>query len=194
MPAVADKPRLPAGPPAAGWLVLPNLITLGRLIAVPVILLLILRQRLDLAFMVFVFAGVSDALDGWLARSWQAHTRLGAILDPLADKALMATVYGALAFIGILPMWLAILVVARDGSIMAGVVTMRLLRRPLTIRPLAISKLNTLLQILLAGLALGLAGFGLAAPTLMAGLLLLVACVTIASGVAYAAQAVRRAA
>ncbi len=160
----------------------------------PATVWLMLQGRLDLAFLMFVAAGISDALDGWLARVRQARSHLGAILDPVADKALLISVYVTLAAIGVLPDWLAILVVFRDVLIMGGVLTFHLLGQPQPIRPLWVSKLNTVLQIALAAVALGLQGFGLMAEGVRDVLIVLVAASTLASGAAYAARAFGRAA
>jgi len=195
--ALPDAPdrlrgRLPA--PAdveAGLFTLPNLITLARLCAVPAAVWLILQHRLDLAFLVFVGAGISDAVDGWLARVWNARSALGALLDPVADKALLVSVYVTLAAIGVLPDWLAILVVFRDLLIVGGVLFLSVLGSPARIRPLLVSKANTVAQIGLAALALLLQGFGLAAPALLETMIWLVAATTLASGVAYVVQAAR---
>ncbi|MCX7684603.1 MAG: CDP-alcohol phosphatidyltransferase family protein [Acetobacteraceae bacterium] len=176
----------------AGPLSLPNLITLLRLCAVPAAVWLIIKGRLDLAFFVFVGAGVSDALDGWIARRWHLRSALGALLDPVADKALLVSVYVTLALIGVLPDWLAILVVFRDAVIMGGVVVFFLLGQPRPIEPILISKANTALQIGLAALALLLAGFGLEAAGLLEALVWAVAATTLASGAAYVWRALAR--
>ncbi len=146
---------------------LPNLITLARICAVPATIWLILQHRLDLAFLVFVGAGISDAIDGWLARALDARSALGALLDPVADKALLVSVYVTLAAIGVLPDWLAILVVFRDLVIVGGVLVLWVLGQPPSIRPILVSKVNTFMQIGLAALALLLAGFGLVAEHLL---------------------------
>lgn len=182
----------PRDAPAHVLLTLPNLITLARLCAVPAAVWLILQQRLDIAFLVFVAAGLSDGLDGWLARARNARSVVGAMLDPLADKALLVSVYVALAAVGVLPSWLAILVVFRDAMILGGIVFLWVLGRPPAIRPLFVSKLNTALQIVLAGAALAVAGFGLAAGWWLGALMAATALATLASGVAYVAQAARR--
>ena len=171
---------------------LPNLITMARLFAVPATVWLILNGRLDLAFWMFVGAGVSDAVDGWLARVRDARSALGAILDPVADKLLLVCVYVTLAAIGVLPDWLAILVVFRDLVIVGGVLVLWVLGQPPKIRPLMVSKLNTALQIALAALALLLAGFELRADGLLAAAVWTVAGTTLASGAAYVAAALRR--
>ena len=196
-PAAAPKPGPdaaadPGANPPAILLTLPNLITLARLCAVPAAVWLILQHRLDTAFLVFVGAGISDAVDGWLARVRNARSALGAILDPVADKALLVSVYVTLAAIGVLPDWLAILVVFRDMVIVGGILVLWVLGQPPAIKPLLVSKLNTLLQIALAALALLLAGFGLAADGLLVAMIWAVALSTLASGAAYVTAALRR--
>jgi cardiolipin synthase len=195
LPDAPDRLRRPAAPaPAegeAGLFTLPNLITFARICAVPAAVWLMLQHRLDLAFLVFVGAGISDGVDGWLARVWNARSALGALLDPIADKALLVSVYVTLAAIGVLPDWLAILVVFRDLLIVGGVIFLWVLGVPARIRPLLVSKANTLAQIALAALALLLAGFTLSAPFLLEAMIWLVACTTFASGAAYVVQAAR---
>ena len=182
--------------PAAGArdtpVTLPNLITLARLCAVPATVWLILNGRLDLAFWMFVGAGVSDAVDGWLARVRDARSALGAILDPVADKLLLVCVYVTLAAIGVLPDWLAILVVFRDLVIVGGVLVLWVLGEAPKIRPLMVSKLNTALQIALAAVALLLAGFDLRADGLLSAMVWTVAGTTLASGAIYVAAALRK--
>jgi cardiolipin synthase len=194
LPAASDPagPRQPAPGPEAGFFTLPNAITFARLCAVPAAVWLILQHRLDLAFWVFVGAGVSDALDGWLARVTHSRSALGALLDPVADKALLVTVYVALAAIGVLPDWLAILVVFRDLLIVGGVLVLYLLGAAPPIQPLFISKANTVLQIALAAAALFLAGFGIPDLWLLDALIVAVAASTLGSGAAYVVAAVRR--
>ncbi len=140
---------------------LPNIITLGRLVAVPLTVYFILIGDLAVAFWLFVAAGVSDAVDGAIARLFDARTVLGAFLDPLADKALLVSVYLSLAKIGLLPLWLVILVVFRDLLIVGGVLLSYTLRQPVVLRPLYVSKLNTLAQLMLAALVLAVNGPGL---------------------------------
>ena len=163
---------------------LPNAITFARLCAVPVSVWLVLRQRFDLAFALFAAAGLSDAVDGWLARR-QGGTALGAMLDPAADKALLVCMYITLATVGVLPDWLAILVVFRDLVIVGGLLVLWMLGQPVRVRPLSVSKLNTALQLLLVAVALALAGFGLRAPGLLQALVWGVAGTTLVSGAAY---------
>lgn len=173
----------------------PNLITLARLCAVPLAFWLVLDGLMAAAFGLFVLAGASDAVDGWLARRSGGASRLGAILDPVADKALIVTMYVTLAAVGVLPGWLATLVVFRDLVIVGGVLVLGLLGHPLVIRPLFVSKINTVLQIVLVALTLCLAGFGPVGPvgaSMAQVLSWAVAVTTLASGVAYVWRAAHR--
>lgn len=183
---------LAEAPPGPVLLTLPNLITMARLCAVPFTVWLMLHGRLDIAFWMFVAAGVSDGVDGWLARVRNARSALGAILDPMADKLLLVCVYVTLAAIGVLPDWLALLVVFRDLVIVGGVLALWMLGEPPAIRPMMLSKANTALQLALAAVALLLAGFGLRADWLLAGLVWTVAATTAASGAVYVVTALRR--
>ncbi len=167
-----------------------NVVTFARLCAVPLAMWLVLRQDFHLAFGLFVAAGLSDAVDGWLARR-RGSTALGAMLDPVADKALLVCMYVTLAGIGVLPDWLAILVVFRDLVIVGGILVLWQLGQVVPIRPLLISKVNTALQILLVALVLLLTGFLLRAPVLMAVLVWAVATTTLCSGAAYVWSAAR---
>ena len=189
-----DAPGTPRqavpGTPRHDILNLPNLVTFARLCAVPPALWLVLDGRPGWAFGVFVLAGASDALDGWLARR-QGGTVLGAWMDPAADKALLVGMFIVLAMQGLLPAWMAGLVVARDLVIIGGIIAMWRMRRPIRIRPLLAGKLNTALQILLVGVVLLLEGFGLRAPWLRQALTLLAAVTTMWSGGAYVWNASR---
>jgi cardiolipin synthase len=172
-------------------LTLPNVITFGRLCAVPLAVWLVLQHHLVLAFFLFLAAGLSDAIDGWLARRSGGGNMVGAILDPVADKALLVTMYVTLAAVNELPDWLAILVVFRDALIVGGVIVLTVLGLPVAIQPLLISKLNTVLQIGLVTLTLSFAGFGLTAPLVMQVLSWAVAASTLVSGAAYVWNAAR---
>ncbi|MHB2166235.1 CDP-alcohol phosphatidyltransferase family protein [Alsobacter sp. R-9] len=170
---------------------LPNIITIGRLFLVPFVVAMIARQNWQLAFFAFVLAGVSDAIDGYIARRFDMRSELGAYLDPLADKALLVSIYVTLAIVGVLPSWLAIVVVSRDIMIMGAVVLSWLLDNPVAINPSRLSKINTAAQIGLAGLALGAHAFNLEDYVLQWELLVVVAALTIASAAAYLGQWLR---
>lgn len=181
-------------PPRAGGhdvVTLPNLISLVRLCAVPATVWLMLNGRLEAAFVVFALAGLSDGLDGWLARALDMRSTLGAMLDPVADKALLVSVFVTLAVTGVLPGWIAGLVVLRDGVILGGLAALWLLGRRPVIRPLWISKLNTVAQIALAAAALFWAGFAPAVASPVVPLIWLVAATTLVSGTAYVAGGAR---
>ncbi len=179
---MADGSRA-AGVPL-GLVTLPNAITFARLCAVPLAVWLVLRHDLGAAFGFFVAAGASDAVDGWLARHGRASA-VGAVLDPVADKVLLVSMYVTLAAIGVLPDWIAILVVFRDLLIVGGVLLLGVVGQPVPIRPLFISKVNTALQILLVAAALLLTALGMPARGLIDPLLWVVAATTLVSGAAY---------
>lgn len=164
---------------------IPNLITLGRVILVPIVFWLMLSGEMQAAFVLFVLAGVSDAVDGFLAKRFGWATELGAYLDPLADKLLIVCVFVALGASGKLPSWLVIAVVTRDILIVTAVVLSWLLNHPVRIKPLIVSKANTLAQILLAGLVLADEGFGLGLGTVRTVLVWVTAALTLASLAAY---------
>lgn len=173
-----------------GLITLPNVVTFGRLCAVPLAFWMVLEHRLDLAFFLFVGAGISDAVDGWLARRYGGNA-LGAILDPVADKTLLVTMYVTLAVVHVLPNWLAILVVFRDVVIVGGVILLGVLGQKVSIKPLWVSKLNTTLQIVLVATALFLTGFAFTVHYILTVLIWCVAASTLASGGAYVWRAAR---
>lgn len=195
-----DGARLAGARPFdAGLVTVPNVITFARLCAVPLAVWLVLRHDLAVAFWLFVAAGASDAVDGWLARRGRSSA-VGAVLDPMADKVLLVSMYVTLATVHVLADWLAILVVFRDVVIVGGVLVLAVLGQPVAIRPLYVSKLNTALQIVLVAIALLVAGFCppeytlpySIASRLLSGLTWLVAASTLVSGAAYVGHAARR--
>ncbi len=140
---------------------IPNAITLGRIILVPVIFWLLVSGHTKWAFIAFVVAGASDAVDGLLARRFKLQTEFGAYLDPIADKLLVASIYIALGVAGQLPSWLVIAVVSRDILIIIAVLLAWVVGRPLTMRPHIVSKWNTVAQLVLASVVLADEGFQL---------------------------------
>ena len=181
----ADLPPSPPAPTTPGALLnLPNIISFARLCAVPVAIYLVLEEAWAAAFALFAAAGISDAIDGWLARR-QGGTALGAALDPLADKMLMVGMYITLAAIRQLPIWLAILVVFRDVMIVGGLLLLWLYDHAMPIKPLSVSKVNTGLQIGLVGLVLAFNALGLGLPELRLAGIWLVAISTLFSFGAY---------
>ncbi len=169
---------------------LPNLISLARLLSVPLLVWALLAGELKLAFWIFIAAGVSDAVDGYVAKRLHVTSELGGYLDPLADKALLVSVYVTLGYQGYLPTWLVILVVFRDLMIIGGALLFQTLTHSLKMQPLLISKINTLAQIVLAAVVLGMAAFVLAGSAaagsdLYWALVYLVAVTTLLSGAGY---------
>ena len=164
---------------------IPNLITIGRLVLVPLIVWLMISGKPAGAFICFLAAGASDAVDGFLARQFNLRSDLGAYLDPLADKALLVSIYIALAMLDEIPVWVAILVVSRDLFIVAAVVLSWMIGQPIEVRPLAVSKINTVAQIVLAGFVLGELAVGVHLDIVRTGLIYLVGVLTVASAGAY---------
>ncbi len=144
-----------------------------------------------IAFVLFLAAGVSDAVDGFLAKRFDMTTELGAYLDPLADKALIVSIYLTLGINNLIPRWLVILVVSRDILIVGGIMLSWLIGNPLKIKPLLVSKLNTVAQIVFACVVLGSLGFDIEAEMLTLILMGLVAVLTLLSVAAYVAEWVR---
>jgi cardiolipin synthase len=170
---------------------LPNLITMARILCVPLIVWAITAGHMLPAFLLFLAAGVSDAVDGFLAKRFDMRTELGALLDPLADKALIVSIYVALGFTEVLPRWVVILVVSRDILIIGGFLLAMLIERPMPVRPHPISKLNTVAQIVLAGVALGALGLKFDAGWVLPALMALVTILTLLSIGFYVAEWIR---
>ena len=164
---------------------IPNLITIGRLFLVPLTIWLLTSEKPGPAFWVFVLSGISDGVDGLIARHFNQRSRLGTYLDPLADKALLVSIYVTFAITGELPVWLAILVVSRDLLIVGGVMLAWMLDRPIPMRPRAVSKTNTVAQIVLAAVVLADQAFSPDFAQLTNALIGIVGLLTLASAAVY---------
>lgn len=164
---------------------IPNIITVGRTLLVPLVFWLVISGHDIAAFALFVTAGVSDALDGYLARRLDMRTELGAHLDPLADKLLIVSIFIALGMRGDIPSWLVITVVARDILILIGIMLASMLGKPVAIAPLQISKMTTVAQITLAALVLANAAFSLGLASILIFVVWAAAALTVASLIAY---------
>ncbi|MDJ0929638.1 CDP-alcohol phosphatidyltransferase family protein [Breoghania sp.] len=164
---------------------LPNLISVLRLLLVPVIVTMIVSGEDAVAFWLFVVAGLSDAADGIIARRFALYSELGAYLDPIADKALLVSIYLSLGLIGALPVWLVIVVISRDILIVGGVILSWGMGRPVPMHPLMVSKANTMVQIMLAAIVLAEAGLELSTGGLRLLLVYAVALTTIVSAASY---------
>jgi len=164
---------------------IPNILTLARIVLVPLVIWLIITHEMTAAFVLFLLAGFSDAADGYLAKRFQWRTELGAYLDPIADKLLLMSIYITLGFSNHLPAWLVIAVVSRDILIIGAFLLSWVLSRPVPIHPLLVSKANTLAQIVLAGLVLAELGLGLGLESLVRILVPVTGALTILSAGAY---------
>jgi cardiolipin synthase (CMP-forming) len=170
---------------------IPNLITLARILSVPVMVWAIMNRWMLAAFLLFLAAGVSDAIDGYLAKRFAMTSELGAYLDPLADKALIVSIYVTLGVSGEIPVWLVILVVSRDIMIVGAVLLAWLVGKPLPMKPLTVSKLNTGAQLLFAGVVLATLGLRFEADWLVAAAMAAVTLLTLVSIAAYVREWVR---
>jgi cardiolipin synthase len=173
---------------------LPNAITVVRFLMVPPVAWAIAQAQYAAAFALFLVAGLSDGVDGYLAKRYGWHSRLGAILDPLADKALMVVCFVALAWQGLLPPWLVALVILRDVVIVGGAVAFQIRMGDIDIHPTWMSKLNTLVQIVLVVLVMFGQAFAPLPDALLATMMSVVVLATFVSGIDYVLDWSRRAA
>lgn len=126
---------------------LPNAISLLRIVLVLPVAYLVVSENYAAAIYLFFVAGISDGLDGFLAKTFGWRSRLGALLDPVADKLLLIASFAALYVAGLIPLWLAVLVIARDIIIVGGATAYHFLIQPVDGEPTAISKINTALEL-----------------------------------------------
>jgi len=148
---------------------------------VPVVVWAITVGEMQVAFALFLAAGVSDAIDGFLAKRFGMASELGAHLDPLADKTLIVSIYVALGITDAIPRWIVILVVSRDFLIIGGVMLAWFLGKPVLVKPLLVSKLNTAAQIVFACLVLAALAFGFDAGLFQTFMMWMVAALTLTS-------------
>lgn len=128
---------------------LPNLISVGRIVLVLPIVWALINEHFLLALLLFALAGLSDGLDGFLAKQYHWQSRFGSIIDPIADKLLLVGCFAALTWVELIPLWLLVLVLARDIWIVAGALAYHWIFGAYDLKPLWSSKLNTFLQIAL---------------------------------------------
>jgi len=133
---------------------IPNLLSILRILLVPPVVFYMLQENYLPALILFVIAGITDSLDGWLAKRFNWQSALGEILDPLADKLLLVSSYIVFAWLELLPVWLVVSVMLRDVVIVVGGVLYRIYFGKVDINPTYISKLNTLMQIVLIAVML----------------------------------------
>jgi cardiolipin synthase (CMP-forming) len=163
---------------------IPNLITAFRIILVPVFVIYLINDRLNSALVIFLICMISDGIDGMVARLFNQKSRLGAYLDPLADKTLLVTAFVLLGMRGYLPSWLTVTAIARDVMILLGVMVFHLNRLELRIRPSAVSKINTCFQFITLSVVL-LKGCVLMPSAIYDALYYITAALTIISGLHY---------
>lgn len=171
---------------------IPNILTLLRIIMVPVIVILLIQGSFLKALLVFMAAGLTDILDGFLARVLHQQTELGAYLDPIADKALLISSFVTLSVLHIIPGWLAVLVISRDLFILLGIAVLSMMSISVEIRPALVSKVTTALQLITILLSLS----ALCLPGVIREMWLLpfywaTAFVTIVSGLNYMARGMK---
>jgi cardiolipin synthase len=125
----------------------PNLITILRIILVPIFVIYMINNRPLASLIIFIIASITDALDGFIAKVFHQKSNLGAYLDPLADKILLMTAYITLAILKMIPSWLTVLTISRDVIILLGVLILYLNRYPVKINPSLLSKATTCIQV-----------------------------------------------
>src|SRR3989337_3527384 len=127
---------------------IPNTLTIFRILLVPVFIIFLINNNLWMALMIFILAGITDGLDGLIARVLNQRTLIGAYLDPIADKFLLISAYLALTIKNMLPAWLSVIVITRDIIILSGIALLFLMAKKFVIRPSLLSKATTVSQIL----------------------------------------------
>jgi cardiolipin synthase len=169
---------------------IPNLLTIARILLTPVLVIFLLDQRLTEALLVFVLAGITDGLDGLIARLYRQKSRLGAFLDPMADKLLLATTYVILGYQGLVPKWLTVIVLSRDVLIVLGILILVVQNHRVEIRPALVSKLTTFSQIITVIVAMA-AALASPHPVLKRVLFQVTAALTIISWAQYLVRGLR---
>jgi cardiolipin synthase len=170
---------------------LPNLITSLRLLLVLPLVWLLINNRYPAALYLFVIMGASDGVDGFLAKRFHWSSRLGQYMDPVADKAMLVSTYLSLGWLSVLPAWLVAIVILRDVIIIAGAVAYHFVTHQLEMRPTWLSKLNTVMQIILALVAI-MAQFLTIPDAIVALMIVIVLLTTVASGLDYTLEWTRR--
>lgn len=180
---------MPSRPLSKASLTIPNLITLTRILLTPLFIIFLIQGRHRQALAIFLLAGVSDLADGLIARWWQQKSRLGAYLDPLADKLLMCASFVTLGIFRAIPSWLVVVVLSRDVILGLGVLILRLADYPLVIRPSLAGKFTTALQLITVTLVLLVKGkLWRLPPEVMSVIFYITGGLTIISGIHYIFQ------
>ena len=181
-----DRATQPSdGRRGSGKMTIPNIITLMRFFLVPAVVFAMMSGRMGWAFAGFLVAGISDGVDGFIARHFNQRSKLGAYLDPVADKLLLVSVFVMLAVLGGLPLWLVFVAVSRDALIVGAVLISNLMGHPVDVRPFFVSKANTAVQIVLAAWVLAELALGMTFGPVRYWLVITSGILTVASAAAY---------
>lgn len=173
-----------------GALNLANRLTILRILMVPAVIILLLYRAIGYAFAMFCLAAITDALDGFIARSFHQKTNLGMVLDPLADKLLLTSSFVTLAFLHEIPRWFAVVVVSRDAILVGGSLLLLIFTKKVGVPPSTLGKLATGFQLLTALLAM-LDNFAMALRGTLLPLVVITASLTILSGLDYVYRGAR---
>ncbi len=182
---------------AAGYyntLNLPNVLTISRVIAIPFFIVALSYHHNGFALLIFIGCGLTDGLDGFIARTYHQRTKIGAFLDPLADKLLLTSSFITLTLLNVpnqLPFWLIVTVISRDIIITVGIAVLFMLETKLQIAPTKVGKLTTFLQVTLIIVVLFLNYIGAYRPDIILPLCWLTFAVTVISGSGYVYQGIR---
>ena len=161
------------------------MITMLRFVLVPAVVYWLLVGQWQLAFAGFLVAGISDGVDGFVARHFNQRSKLGGYLDPMADKLLLVSIFVVMGFLGELPLWLVIAAVSRDALIVCAVLLSTVIGNPVEMKPLMVSKANTAVQIVLASVVLAELAFAADFGPIRPALIVLSGLLTVASAGAY---------
>ncbi len=164
---------------------IPNLLTLSRIAAAPILILILRDESYELAVVLFILAGITDGLDGWIAKRFNYTSQLGARLDPLADKIIIVSAFVMLVILGELPFWLVMLVIFRDLVIVGGYLVLTTLDGHVQMQPTMTSKINTVAQISLVAAVLFENTTWIWIPPVSQLLIYVVVALTVASGAQY---------
>ena len=164
---------------------IPNMITIMRFLLVPGVVFALLTDKMGWALAGFLVAGISDGIDGFIARQFNQRSELGAYMDPMADKLLLVSVFLVLGFMGELPLWLVIAAVSRDALIVGAVLLSTIMGNPVEMKPLFVSKANTAVQIVLAATVLAELAFATQFGPSRVALIFASGLLTVASAAAY---------
>lgn len=163
---------------------IPNALTILRILSIPVFVIFLLYDRLLVALFIFIGAGITDGLDGWIARVYHQRTTIGAYLDPIADKLMLTTAFIVLAVLGIIPSWLTVIVIARDVIILMGILLLQLTSHQIEIKPIFIGKASTVLQLAAIGWSL-VTPFSMLMKSIFPAIIWVTAGLTVLSGLNY---------